>query len=180
VTVHTFTVDVKNQVVSTPHGTCAYDNNGNLTGDGGTRTFSYDDENRLSQVFWGNGTYRTDFAYDGRDRLRTRREHCWTGRTIGSSSYALAGVRKVCILGAVEATLTELRRDTSRIVRAADRGEEVILTEHGRPAYRLQAYLPRVIFSDPDKMRRGVLRDDAILDAVRDAREDLADHQASA
>lgn len=80
----------------------------------------------------------------------------------------------------MEATLTELRRDPSRIVRAADRGEEVILTEHGRPVYRLQAYLPLVVFSNPDEMRRGELHDDAILDAVRNAREDLADHQADA
>jgi YD repeat-containing protein len=79
VTVHTFTVDVKNQLVSTPYGTCAYDANGNLTSEGGTRTFTYDDENRLSQVFWGSGSYRTDFAYDGRGRLRTRSEYYWTG-----------------------------------------------------------------------------------------------------
>ena len=38
----------------------------------------------------------------------------------------------------VEATLTELRRDTSRGVRAADNGKEVILTEHGEPRYKLQ------------------------------------------
>ena len=38
----------------------------------------------------------------------------------------------------MEATLTELRRDTSRVVRAADNGEEVILTEHGKPRYKLQ------------------------------------------
>jgi prevent-host-death family protein len=38
----------------------------------------------------------------------------------------------------MEATLTELRRDTSRVVRAADKGEEVILTEHGEPRYKLQ------------------------------------------
>jgi len=38
----------------------------------------------------------------------------------------------------MEATLTELRRDTSRVVRAADNGEEVILTEHGEPRYKLQ------------------------------------------
>jgi prevent-host-death family protein len=38
----------------------------------------------------------------------------------------------------MEATLTELRRDTSRIVRAADSGHEVILTEHGQPRYRLE------------------------------------------
>ncbi|HEY5505273.1 MAG TPA: hypothetical protein VIK28_08955 [Sedimentisphaerales bacterium] len=38
----------------------------------------------------------------------------------------------------VQATLTELRRDTSRVVRAADNGEEVILPEHGEPRYKLQ------------------------------------------
>lgn len=38
----------------------------------------------------------------------------------------------------MEATLTELRRDTSRVVEAVDNGEEVILTEHGRPKYRLE------------------------------------------
>lgn len=37
----------------------------------------------------------------------------------------------------MEATLTELRRDTSRVVRAADSGEEVILTEHGEPRYKI-------------------------------------------
>ena len=40
------------------------------------------------------------------------------------------------------ATLTELRRDTSRIVRAADTGAEVILTEHGEPRYKLQRVKP--------------------------------------
>jgi len=39
----------------------------------------------------------------------------------------------------VKATLTELRRDTSRITRAADAGNTVILTEHGEPRYRLEA-----------------------------------------
>jgi prevent-host-death family protein len=38
----------------------------------------------------------------------------------------------------VQATLTELRRDTSRVVRAADNGQDVILTEHGEPRYKLQ------------------------------------------
>lgn len=38
----------------------------------------------------------------------------------------------------VEATLTELRRDTSRVVRNADNGREVILTQHGEPRYKLQ------------------------------------------
>jgi antitoxin (DNA-binding transcriptional repressor) of toxin-antitoxin stability system len=38
----------------------------------------------------------------------------------------------------VQATLTELRRDTSRIVRAADEGQEVILTQHGKARYQLK------------------------------------------
>ena len=38
----------------------------------------------------------------------------------------------------MQATLTELRRDTSRVVRAADNGQEVILTEHGEPRYKIQ------------------------------------------
>jgi len=42
----------------------------------------------------------------------------------------------------MEATLTELRRDTSRIVRAADSGHEVILTEHGEPRYKLRRIQP--------------------------------------
>jgi prevent-host-death family protein len=37
----------------------------------------------------------------------------------------------------VEATLTELRRDASRVVRAADNGQKVILTEHGQPRYKI-------------------------------------------
>ena len=38
----------------------------------------------------------------------------------------------------MHATLTELRRDTSRVVRAADNGKDVILTEHGEPKYKLK------------------------------------------
>ena len=37
----------------------------------------------------------------------------------------------------MQATLTELRRDTSRVVRAADTGAEIILTEHGEPRYKI-------------------------------------------
>ena len=44
-----------------------------------------------------------------------------------------------CIMNA---TLTELRRDTSRVVRSADKGGEVILTEHGQPRYKLQRVKP--------------------------------------
>src|ERR1035441_7976152 len=37
----------------------------------------------------------------------------------------------------MEATMTELRRDTTRVVRAADSGREGILTEHGEPRYKI-------------------------------------------
>ena len=37
----------------------------------------------------------------------------------------------------MNATLTDLRRDTSRLVRSVDDGDELILTQHGRPRYRL-------------------------------------------
>lgn len=39
----------------------------------------------------------------------------------------------------VQATLTELRRETGRIIRAAERGEKVVLTEHGEPRLTLSA-----------------------------------------
>jgi len=37
----------------------------------------------------------------------------------------------------MQATLTELRRDTSRIIRAVDAGKEVVLTEHGEARYKI-------------------------------------------
>ena len=40
------------------------------------------------------------------------------------------------------ATLTELRRETGRIIRAAEKGASVILTEHGEPRLTLNAVKP--------------------------------------
>jgi RHS repeat-associated protein len=73
----TFTVDVKNQLVTDP-GTQgdSYDSNGNLTSRQGGASYTYDDENRLVSLV--NGTsYRTDFTYDGLGRLRVRTEYIW-------------------------------------------------------------------------------------------------------
>jgi len=42
----------------------------------------------------------------------------------------------------MQATLTELRRETGRIIRAAEKGENVILTEHGKPRLPLAAVKP--------------------------------------
>src|SRR5690606_41365423 len=52
-----------------------YDLNGNLTSDG-TRTFEYDAENQLTNVFV-SGQWRTGLAYDAFGRLRIRKEYNW-------------------------------------------------------------------------------------------------------
>ena len=57
--------------------TFAYDLNGNLLSDG-TRYFAYDDENQLVSV-WATNGWRSDFAYDGMLRRRTRKEWTWNG-----------------------------------------------------------------------------------------------------
>ena len=52
-----------------------YDGNGNLTNDG-LRSFAYDDENQLLQV-WVAGQWFSQFAYDGKMRRRIRQEYTW-------------------------------------------------------------------------------------------------------
>ncbi|HWQ90055.1 MAG TPA: RHS repeat-associated core domain-containing protein [Clostridia bacterium] len=54
-----------------------YDGNGNLTGDG-WRTFEYDFENQLTNVYV-RGQWRSEFAYDAMMRRRVRREYTWSG-----------------------------------------------------------------------------------------------------
>ena len=61
-----------------PPGTSyAYDLNGSLLSDG-NRCFAYDDENQLVSV-WVTNFWRSDFAYDGKMRLRQRVEYAWGG-----------------------------------------------------------------------------------------------------
>ena len=90
-----FSVDSLNQLLSAPVGTCSYDSNGNLvrvTGNGITAYF-YDDENRLVAITNGpnspqisspdsgplsptpTGGWKTEFTYDGKSRLRIRKEY---------------------------------------------------------------------------------------------------------
>jgi RHS repeat-associated protein len=57
--------------------TFQYDANGNLTSDG-LRSFAYDDENQLIQV-WVTNQWMSQFSYDGRMRRRIRQEFTWTG-----------------------------------------------------------------------------------------------------
>jgi RHS repeat-associated protein len=52
-----------------------YDGNGNLTNDG-LRSFAYDDENQLIQV-WVANQWFSQFAYDGKMRRRIRQEFTW-------------------------------------------------------------------------------------------------------
>lgn len=42
----------------------------------------------------------------------------------------------------MQATLTELRRHTGKIIRAAEQGAEVVLTEHGKARLKLAAIKP--------------------------------------
>jgi RHS repeat-associated protein len=56
-----------------------FDNNGNLTNDG-TRSFAFDCENQLTNVTIAN-SYQKNFAYDGLNRLRIKREYGWIGGT---------------------------------------------------------------------------------------------------
>ena len=63
--------------------TFTYDSNGNLTSDG-RRGFDYDDENQLIRVTVAN-SWKSEFTYDGRMRLRVRKEYVWS-----ASSWVLA------------------------------------------------------------------------------------------
>lgn len=50
----------------------------------------------------------------------------------------IAEVCKVCILSGVEATLTDLRRKTTKVVRPAMHGgKEVTITERGEPTFKI-------------------------------------------
>lgn len=55
--------------------TFTYDGNGNLLADG-KRSFVYDDENQLTQVYETN-KWRSDFVYDGKMRRRISRDYQW-------------------------------------------------------------------------------------------------------
>jgi YD repeat-containing protein len=96
----TFAVNVKNELTSGPNGTCSYDYNGNLSSEssGPVRTFTYDDENQLTAVVWGTGSYRTEFTYDGRGRMRKRLEKYYSGGQWTATStnyYVYDGMRVI-------------------------------------------------------------------------------------
>jgi YD repeat-containing protein len=61
--------------LSTNNTAYQYDGNGNLTNDG-LRSFAYDDENQLIQV-WVTSNWFSQFSYDGKMRRRVRQEFTW-------------------------------------------------------------------------------------------------------
>ena len=62
--------------------TLSYDVNGNMTSDGGTRTFEWDGANRLVAINYTGLTTRSEFTYDGLSRVAKIFEK--TGATINS------------------------------------------------------------------------------------------------
>ena len=45
-------------------------------------------------------------------------------------------------IGQMEATLTELSRETARVIKAVNDGQDVVITEHGKPRFKLQPIKP--------------------------------------
>ena len=76
-TVYTFTVNNKNELTNYNGSTFTYDSNGNLT-TAGSPSYTYDAENQLVSAQM-TATWRSEFTYDGRSRLRKRIEYSWTG-----------------------------------------------------------------------------------------------------
>ena len=72
-----------------------YDLNGNLTSDG-RRTFDYDDADQLIRVTVAN-SWKTEFTYDGLQRLRFRKEFTWNGSSWvqNSNTYHIYDGRRV-------------------------------------------------------------------------------------
>jgi len=98
VTVQTFTVNNLNQLTGGPTASYTHDLNGNLTGFGsGNGVYLYDAENQLVTAYVTNN-WRSDFLYDGRGRLRTRKEFNWSAGTWSLSTetrYLYEGMRVV-------------------------------------------------------------------------------------
>ena len=72
----------------------------------------------------------------------------------------------------MRATLSELHRETRRIVRPVIHGgEEVVLTDFGKPVARIVPFMPTVTASPADARASGTLDDESILAAIAEARE---------
>lgn len=73
--------------------TLTYDPNGNITSDGGTRTFEWDGANRLVAINYTGFTTRSEFTYDGLSRIAKIVEK--TGATTNSTrKFVWIGTQK--------------------------------------------------------------------------------------
>ena len=76
----------------------------------------------------------------------------------------------------MKATLSELHRETRRIVRPViHAGEEVVLTDFGRPVARIIPYLPTETVSPDEARASGELSDAAILAGLEESRFDRSE-----
>jgi YD repeat-containing protein len=85
-TITTSTPNNVNEITSQSGGTnrtLTYDLNGSITSDGGTRTFEWDGANRLVAINYTGFTTRSEFSYDGLNRVAKIVEK--TGGTINST-----------------------------------------------------------------------------------------------
>ena len=70
----------------------------------------------------------------------------------------------------MDATLTELRRDTTKLIRAVQQGETVQITDYGRPVAKIEpAYA--VLEVSIEEFRKHKFTAQAILDAINEGRE---------
>jgi RHS repeat-associated protein len=75
-----YTVNERNQVTGDGSVSYTYDANGNRTSTSNYRTWTYDDENQLIKVEQSQ-SWKSEFTYDGRQRLRVRKDYTWNGST---------------------------------------------------------------------------------------------------
>jgi YD repeat-containing protein len=104
-----YTINDRNQVTSGPVGNNNYDANGNRTSQtydaSGPKTYNYayDDENQLTSAATdtyytpAGSRWKTAFTYDGRGRLRVRKDYTWTGGTPLVSGVGSLGTRKASV-----------------------------------------------------------------------------------
>src|SRR2546428_7198869 len=93
-----FNVNVKNELTSVGGSSCTYDDNGNLIFGPAPNNlgYSYDAENQLVSVEAASN-WRTEFVYDGRGRLRVRKEFIWVSgwSPNGETRYLYDGLRVI-------------------------------------------------------------------------------------
>jgi RHS repeat-associated protein len=99
-----------NEITSQSGGktrTLTYDLNGSITSDVGTRTFQWDGANRLIAINYTGATTRSEFSYDGLNRIAKIVEK--TGTTINSTTkFVWCGNDKCEVRDAANAVVLQL------------------------------------------------------------------------